>query len=51
MALFMQNRGLMVSKMYDTAKAVVNNLIWLVDAYGHVLNGARAYYADRRWST
>ncbi|KAL0904258.1 hypothetical protein M5K25_026343 [Dendrobium thyrsiflorum] len=40
-------RGLMVSKMYDTAKAIVNNLLWLMDVYGHVLNGARAYYTNR----
>ncbi|KAH0448713.1 hypothetical protein IEQ34_022513 [Dendrobium chrysotoxum] len=40
-------RGLLVSKMYDTAKAIVNNLVWLVDAYGHVPNGARVYYASR----
>lgn len=42
-------RGLLVSKMYDTAKAVVNNLLWLVDVYGHVLNGARVYYSNRRF--
>ncbi|XP_020583130.1 probable trehalase [Phalaenopsis equestris] len=40
-------RGLLTSKMYDTAKAVANNLLWLVDIYGHVLNGARTYYANR----
>ncbi|KAK8963496.1 putative trehalase [Platanthera guangdongensis] len=40
-------RGLLVSKMYDAAKEIVNNLTWLVDTYGHVLNGARAYYVNR----
>ncbi|XVE58119.1 hypothetical protein DITRI_Ditri04bG0144500 [Diplodiscus trichospermus] len=40
-------RGLLVSKMYETAKAIVTNLISLVDEYGHVLNGARAYYTNR----
>ncbi|KAG0474332.1 hypothetical protein HPP92_014018 [Vanilla planifolia] len=40
-------RGLLVSKMYDTAKAVVNNLLWLIEVYGHVLNGARVYYSNR----
>ncbi|CAI0408822.1 unnamed protein product [Linum tenue] len=40
-------RGLMVSKMYETAKSIVTNLIYLLDTYGHVLNGARAYYTNR----
>ncbi|XP_039025407.1 trehalase-like isoform X2 [Hibiscus syriacus] len=40
-------RGVLASKMYETAKAVVTNLIFLLDTYGHVLNGARAYYTNR----
>ncbi|KAH9751052.1 Trehalase [Citrus sinensis] len=40
-------RGLLVSKMYKTAKAIVTNLIYLIDTYGYVLNGARAYYTNR----
>ncbi|CAN1779151.1 TRE1 [Linum perenne] len=40
-------RGLMASKMYETAKSIVNNLIYLLDTYGHVLNGARSYYTNR----
>ncbi|KAF8379991.1 hypothetical protein HHK36_027459 [Tetracentron sinense] len=40
-------RGLLVSKMYETAKAIVFNLISLIDEYGYVLNGARAYYSNR----
>ncbi|KAK6251492.1 hypothetical protein SCA6_005497 [Theobroma cacao] len=40
-------RGLMASKMYATAKAIVTNLISLLDTYGHVLSGARAYYTNR----
>ncbi|OVA06318.1 Glycoside hydrolase [Macleaya cordata] len=40
-------RGLLASKMYETAKAIVYNLISLVDEYGYVLNGARAYYSNR----
>ncbi|KAB5564638.1 hypothetical protein DKX38_004692 [Salix brachista] len=40
-------RGLLASKMYTTAKAIVTNLIFLVDTYGYVLNGARAYYTNR----
>ncbi|KAK8655138.1 hypothetical protein V6N13_107728 [Hibiscus sabdariffa] len=31
-------RGLLASKMYETAKAIVTNLIFLLDTYGHVLN-------------
>ncbi|XP_038725509.1 probable trehalase [Tripterygium wilfordii] len=40
-------RGLLASKMCDTAKGIVNNLISLIDKYGYVLNGARAYYTNR----
>ncbi|XP_010529656.1 PREDICTED: trehalase [Tarenaya hassleriana] len=40
-------RGLLASKMYTTAKAVAKNLISLVETYGYVLNGARAYYTNR----
>ncbi|GMH09312.1 hypothetical protein Nepgr_011153 [Nepenthes gracilis] len=40
-------RGLLVSKMYDSAKAIVINLISLVEEYGFVLNGARSYYTNR----
>ncbi|MCD7463292.1 hypothetical protein HAX54_050283 [Datura stramonium] len=41
-------RGLLVSKMYETAKGIVANLISLIDQFGYVLNGARAYYTNRR---
>ncbi|KAL5552445.1 hypothetical protein UlMin_002621 [Ulmus minor] len=40
-------RGLLASKMYDTAKSIVTNLIFLIEEYGFVLNGARAYYTNR----
>ncbi|KAL6906457.1 hypothetical protein ACP4OV_004058 [Aristida adscensionis] len=40
-------RGLLVSKMYDTAKEIVLNLVYLVEKYGFVLNGARSYYTNR----
>ncbi|XP_031391278.1 probable trehalase isoform X2 [Punica granatum] len=40
-------RGLLASKMYETAKGIVTNLIYLLDTYGHVLNGARVYYTNR----
>jgi hypothetical protein len=41
-------RGLLASKMYETAKGIVTNLIHFIEQYGHVLNGARAYYTNRR---
>lgn len=40
-------RGLLASKMHETAKAIVTNLIHLLEEYGHVLNGARVYYTNR----
>ncbi|XP_072963305.1 probable trehalase [Typha angustifolia] len=40
-------RGLLASKMYDSAKAIVHNLVSLLEHYGHVLNGARTYYSNR----
>lgn len=45
---FFSCRGLLASKMHETAKAIVTNLISLLEKYGHVLNGARAYYTNRR---
>uniref|UniRef100_A0A0A9B0I3 Trehalase n=1 Tax=Arundo donax TaxID=35708 RepID=A0A0A9B0I3_ARUDO len=33
--------------MYDTAREVVLNLVYLVERYGFVLNGARSYYTNR----
>ncbi|XP_070039025.1 probable trehalase [Nicotiana tomentosiformis] len=41
-------RGLLASKMYETAKGIVTNLVSLIDQFGYVLNGARAYYSNRR---
>ncbi|KAL6005632.1 hypothetical protein ACLOJK_006202 [Asimina triloba] len=40
-------RGLLVSKMYDTATSIVSNLMTLIEEYGFVLNGARTYYTNR----
>ncbi|KAI9108489.1 hypothetical protein K1719_020680 [Acacia pycnantha] len=40
-------RGLLASKMYETAKAMVTNLISLLEEYGFVPTGARAYYTNR----
>ncbi|XP_028099384.1 probable trehalase [Camellia sinensis] len=46
-ALNLSCRGLLASKMYETAKGIVTNLVSLIDEFGHVLNGARAYYTNR----
>ncbi|XP_055821751.1 probable trehalase [Solanum dulcamara] len=40
-------RGLLASNMYETAKGIVTNLVSLIDQFGYVLNGARAYYNNR----
>lgn len=40
-------RGLLASKMHETAKAIVTNLIYLIENHGFVFNGARAYYSNR----
>ncbi|KAI5655296.1 hypothetical protein M9H77_32483 [Catharanthus roseus] len=40
-------RGLLASKMYESAKGIVTNLISLIDQFGYPLNGARAYYTNR----
>ncbi|XP_022145920.1 probable trehalase [Momordica charantia] len=40
-------RGLLASKMHDTAKGIVINLISMIEKFGHVLNGARVYYTNR----
>ncbi|KAL2547598.1 Trehalase [Forsythia ovata] len=40
-------RGLLASGMYETAKGIVYNLLSLIDEFGYVLNGARAYYTNR----
>lgn len=35
--------------MYKTATDIVMNLIHMIEEYGFVLNGARAYYTNRRY--
>ena len=44
-------KGLLVSGMTDTATSEVRNLLSLVETYGHVPNGARVYYINRRCYT
>ncbi|KAF3777237.1 putative trehalase [Nymphaea thermarum] len=40
-------RGLLASKMHQTAKSIVRNLVSMIEKYGFVLNGARSYYTNR----
>lgn len=40
-------RGLLASKMHETAKEIASNLLYLVMTYGFVPNGARSYYTNR----
>lgn len=47
--MILDDRGLLVSKMHETAKSIVMNLISLIERYGYVLNGARYYYTNRRY--
>ena len=41
-------KGLLVSGMTETATSEVRNLMSLLATYGHVPNGARVYYINRR---
>ncbi|BBM98111.1 alpha,alpha-trehalase [Marchantia polymorpha subsp. ruderalis] len=40
-------RGLLVSRMHETARGIVDNLLGMVETYGFVPNGARKYYLNR----
>ena len=42
-------KGLLVSGMTETATSEVMNLLSLQETYGHVPNGARVYYINRRY--
>ena len=46
--MYLWCRGLLASKMYETAKGIVTNLIYFIEEYGYVLTGGRAYYTNRR---
>jgi neutral trehalase len=43
-------RGLLVSGMAETASGLVGNLMSMLEAVGHVPNGARVYYLNRRYA-
>lgn len=40
-------RGLFACGMLETARGMVDNLVYMVDRYGFVPNGARIYYSNR----
>lgn len=39
--------GLLLSDMKDTARGMIENLLYMVDKYGFVPNGGRVYYLNR----
>ena len=41
-------RGLLVSQMFDSASQLAHNLMAMLREVGHVPNGARVYYLNRR---
>lgn len=40
-------KGLLLSDMRTTARGIIENIITLVDEYGHMPNGNRIYYIKR----
>jgi alpha,alpha-trehalase len=44
---FWMIRGLLISNMTQTAKGMIENLLYLVDKVGYVPNGSRVYYLGR----
>ncbi len=40
-------KGLVYSEMMDTVKGMIENLLHIVDVYGHIPNGGRIYYLMR----
>ena len=40
-------RGLLLCDMFDTARGIVENMLFLVKQYGHMPNGNRKYYLQR----
>ncbi|XP_044145509.1 trehalase isoform X1 [Bufo gargarizans] len=39
--------GLLLSEMYDTARGMIENFLYIVDRYGFIPNGGRVYYLNR----
>nr|ARD05074.1 trehalase 1B [Antheraea pernyi] len=44
---FWMVRGLLISNMTQTAKGMIENLLYLVNKWGYVPNGSRIYYLGR----
>ncbi|CAG9786382.1 unnamed protein product [Diatraea saccharalis] len=44
---FWMVRGLLISNMTQTAKGMIENLLYLVDKLGYIPNGSRKYYLGR----
>ncbi len=42
-------RGALVAGRRAAARGLVANLLHLLDCHGHVPNGSRCYYLNRRW--
>ena len=42
------SRGLLASKMVETAAGMVDNFLSIVEFYGFFPNGTRTYYENRR---
>uniref|UniRef100_A0A158P8D9 Trehalase n=1 Tax=Angiostrongylus cantonensis TaxID=6313 RepID=A0A158P8D9_ANGCA len=40
-------KGLIFSEMYETARGIIKNLVYMVDNHGFVPNGGRVYYLTR----
>ncbi|GAB4817418.1 hypothetical protein N2152v2_004464 [Parachlorella kessleri] len=41
-------KGLLVSQLNDIAEHIVDNFAYLIETYGHIPNGIRTYYLNRR---
>jgi hypothetical protein len=46
--VFCWSRGLLASKMIETAAGMVDNFLTIVQFYGFFPNGTRTYYENRR---
>lgn len=44
---FWMIRGLLISNMTETARGMIENLLYLVEKYGYIPNGSRIYYLGR----
>lgn len=40
-------QGLLLSEMFDTARGMLENFMYIVQKYGHIPNGGRIYYLAR----